>query len=160
MDWNFGTVFESVADAIPDHTALVQGDRRRTWQELDERAARLAAALRDAGLGPGSKVAFYLYNSNEYLETLFACFKLRAVPANVNYRYTADELAYLLDNSDAEAVVFHGELGERVDAVRDRGPEGPARRAGRRRGAARRRRRRLRGAHRGARADGADRTLG
>ena len=119
MDWNFGTVFESVADAIPDHTALVQGDRRRTWQELDERAARLAAALRDAGLGPGSKVAFYLYNSNEYLETLFACFKLRAVPANVNYRYTADELAYLLDNSDAEAVVFHGELGERVDAVRD-----------------------------------------
>ena len=123
MDWNFGTVFESVADAIPDHTALVQGDRRRTWQELDERAARLAAALRDAGLRPGSKVAFYLYNSNEYLETLFACFKLRVVPANVNYRYTADELAYLLDNSDAEAVVYHGELAERVGAVRDRAPK-------------------------------------
>ena len=63
MDWNFGTVFESVADAIPDHTALVQGDRRRTWREFDERAARLAAALRDRGLAPGSKVAFYLYNS-------------------------------------------------------------------------------------------------
>ncbi len=81
--------------------------------------ARLAAALRDRGLGPGSKIAFYLYNSNEYLETLFACFKLRAVPANVNYRYTDDELAYLLDNSDAEALVFHGSLGEQVDAVRD-----------------------------------------
>jgi fatty-acyl-CoA synthase len=119
MNWNFGTVFESVADAVPDHTALVQGECRRTWRELDERAARLAAALRDLGLGPDSKVAFYLYNSNEYLEALFACFKLQAVPANVNYRYTADELAYLLDNSDAEAVVFHGSLGERVDAVRD-----------------------------------------
>ena len=119
MDWNFGTVFESVADTIPEHTALVQGDRRRTWRELDERAARLAAALRDLGLGPDSKVAFYLYNSNEYLETLLACFKLRAVPANVNYRYTADELAYLLENSDAEAVVFHGSLGKQVDAVRD-----------------------------------------
>jgi fatty-acyl-CoA synthase len=119
MDWNFGTVFESVADEIPDHPALVQGERRRTWREFDERAARLAAALRDQGVGPGSKVAFYLYNSNEYLETLFACFKLRAVPANVNYRYTADELAYLLDNSDAEALVFHGSLGGRVDAVRD-----------------------------------------
>jgi len=119
VDWNFGTVFESVADTIPDHTALVQGDRRRTWRELDERAARLAAALRDLGLGPDSKVAFYLYNSNEYLETLLACFKLRAVPANVNYRYTADELAYLLENSDAEAVVFHGSLGKQVDAVRE-----------------------------------------
>ena len=119
MDWNFGTIFESVADAIPEHTALVQDGRRRTWREFDERAARLAAALRDLGLGPDSKVAFYLYNCNEYLEALLACFKLRAVPANVNYRYTADELAYLLDNSDAETLVFHGSLGERVDAVRD-----------------------------------------
>jgi acyl-CoA synthetase (AMP-forming)/AMP-acid ligase II len=119
LDWNFGTVFEAVADEIPDHTALLQGDRRHSWRALDERAARLAAALRELGLGPDSKVAFYLYNSNEYVETLLACFKLRAVPANVNYRYTADELAYLLDNSDAEAVVFHGSVGDRVDAVRD-----------------------------------------
>ena len=121
MNWNFGTVFESVADAIPEHTALVQDGRRRTWREFDERAARLAAALRDLGLGPDSKIAFYLYNCNEYLEALLATFKLRAVPANVNYRYTADELAYQLENSDAEAVVFHGSLGERVDAVRDPG---------------------------------------
>jgi 3-oxocholest-4-en-26-oate---CoA ligase len=119
MNWNFGTVFESVADAIPEHTALVQDGRRRTWREFDERASRLAAAFRALGLGPGSKVAFYLYNSNEYLETLFATFKLRAVPANVNYRYTEEELAYLLENSDAEVVVFHGSLGKQVDAVRD-----------------------------------------
>jgi fatty-acyl-CoA synthase len=123
MNWNFGTVFESVADAIPDSTALVQGERRRTWREFDERAARLAAALRDLGVGHDSKVAFYLYNSNEYLETLQACFKLRAVPANVNYRYTEHELAYLLENSDAEVVVFHGSLGDRVGAVRDRAPK-------------------------------------
>jgi 3-oxocholest-4-en-26-oate---CoA ligase len=119
MNWNFGTVFESVADAIPDSPALVQDERRRTWHEFDERAARLAAAFRALGLGPDSKVAFYLYNCNEYLETLFATFKLRAVPANVNYRYTSEELAYLLENSDAEVVVFHGSLGDRVDAVRD-----------------------------------------
>src|SRR5437867_712518 len=75
VNWNFGTVFESVADAIPDHTALVQGERRRTWREFDERASRLAGAFRALGLGPDSKVAFYLYNSNEYLETLFATFK-------------------------------------------------------------------------------------
>src|SRR5262245_47942468 len=122
VNWNFGTVFESVADTIPDRTALVRGERRRTWREFDERASRLAAALGAIGLGPDSKVAFYLYNSNEYVETLLACFKLRAVPANVNYRYTEEELAYLLENSDAEAIVFHGSLGERVRAVRNEAP--------------------------------------
>jgi 3-oxocholest-4-en-26-oate---CoA ligase len=123
MDWNFGTAFESVADAVPNGTALVHGDRRRTWAELDERAARLASALRELGLGAGSKVAFYLYNSSEYLEALLACFKLRAVSANVNYRYTEQELGYLLENSDAEAVVFHGSLGGRVGAVREQAPK-------------------------------------
>src|SRR5260370_22844223 len=112
MNWIFGTGFESVADAIAARTALVQGGRRRTWAEFDERASRLAAALRDLGLGRDSKVAFYLYNSNEYLETLFACFKLRAVPANVNYRYTEEWLAYLLENSDADSIVDHGSLGK------------------------------------------------
>ena len=62
----------------------------------------------------GSKVAMYLYNAPEYLETTFAAFKLRAVPVNVNYRYLADELHYLLDNADAEVLVYHGALGERV----------------------------------------------
>jgi acyl-CoA synthetase (AMP-forming)/AMP-acid ligase II len=123
MHRNFGTAFESVADAAPSEIALVHGHRRRSWREFDERAARLASALRELGLGPDSKVAFYLYNSSEYLETLLACFKLRAVPANVNYRYTEQELAYLLENSDAEAVVFHGSLGGRVGAVRERAPK-------------------------------------
>jgi 3-oxocholest-4-en-26-oate---CoA ligase len=123
MNWNFGTVYESVADAIPEQTALVQDGRRRSWQEFDERAARLAGALRALGLGTDSKVAFYLYNCNEYLETLFATFKLRAVPANVNYRYTEHELAYLLENSDAEAVVFDGSLADRIGAVRDKAPK-------------------------------------
>src|SRR6266536_3608847 len=107
MNWNFGTLFESVADAIPDSTALVHDDRRRTWREFDARAARLAAAFRDLGLGPDSKVAFYLYNSNEYLETLFATFKLRAVPANVNYRYTEHELSYLLEHSGDDLIFLY-----------------------------------------------------
>jgi fatty-acyl-CoA synthase len=122
VNWNFATVWESVGDALPDHLALVQGDRRRTWREFDERAARLAGGLRAAGLGPGSKVASYLYNGNEYMEGVFGSFKLRAVPVNVNYRYLEDELVYLLDNSDAEALLFHGSLGDRVAKVLDRAP--------------------------------------
>ncbi|MDQ1519115.1 MAG: 3-oxocholest-4-en-26-oate---CoA ligase, partial [Actinomycetota bacterium] len=122
MNWNFATVWESVGDALPDRLAIVQGDTRRTWREFDDRSARVANGLRAAGLGPGSKVASYLYNGNEYLEGLFASFKLRAVPVNVNYRYLEDELVYLLDNSDAEVLLFHGSLGDRVAKVRDRAP--------------------------------------
>jgi acyl-CoA synthetase (AMP-forming)/AMP-acid ligase II len=120
--WNLADVLEAVADAVPERRALVQGTRQVSWRELDDRAARLAAGLRDLGLTPGSKVALYLYNSNEYLEASFAAFKLRGVHVNVNYRYLEDELAYLADNADAEVVIFHGLLGDHVAAVRDRCP--------------------------------------
>jgi acyl-CoA synthetase (AMP-forming)/AMP-acid ligase II len=123
LAWNFADLWESLSDALPERTVLVQGDRRVTWRGFDERAARLAAAFSAAGLMPGSKVASYLYNSNEYSEGVYATFKMRGVPANVNYRYLEDELAYLLDNSDAEAVLFHGSLGERVAKVRDQAPK-------------------------------------
>ena len=122
MDWNLASIFESVSDALGDRVALINGNTRRSWSEFDDRAARVAAALRDAGLGPNSKVAQYAYNSNEYSEGVFATLKLRAVPVNVNYRYTEDELLYLLDNSDAEALIFHGSLGEQVAKVLDRAP--------------------------------------
>ena len=122
MSWNFATVWEAVADAVPDNVAIVQGARQRTWRDFDDRAARLAGALDELGTGPDAKVASYLYNGNEYLEGLYATFKLRAVPVNVNYRYLEDELAYLLENSDAEVLVFHGALGEHVAKVRDEIP--------------------------------------
>jgi fatty-acyl-CoA synthase len=122
VDWNFATLWESVRDALPDRIAIVQGERRLTWSQFDDRAARLAQALHSAGLEPGAKVASYLYNGNEYLEGLFATFKMRGTAVNVNYRYLEDELVYLLDNSDAEALFFHSSLGDRVAKVRDRAP--------------------------------------
>lgn len=118
MEFAFATVWEAIADAVPDRPALVQGEQRISWADYEGRSARLAGALAEAGLGPDSKVALYLYNSPEYGEASFAAFKSRGVPVNVNYRYLADELAYLIDNSDAEAVVFHSSLGERVEAAR------------------------------------------
>src|SRR5260370_6386527 len=122
MEWNFADIWESIADALPDHVALVQGIRRVTWGQFDDRAARLAAALTEAGLRPGSKVASYLYNSNEYSEGVYATFKMRGVPTNVNYRYLEDEPAYLIDNSDAEARLFHGELGDRAAKIHPQPP--------------------------------------
>ncbi len=120
---HFATVWESIADEIGDDTALVHGSTRRTWTEFDQRSARLASAFVDAGLTPDSKIGLYLYNSNEYLEAQYAGFKMRGVPINVNYRYLDEELWYLLDNSDAEALVFHSSLGDRVSRVVDRLPK-------------------------------------
>ena len=122
MEAHLATLWESFADAVGDREALVCGESRCTWREFDDRAARLAAAFTAAGLKTDSKVALYLYNSNEYLESQFAAFKLRAVPVNINYRYLDDELLYLLDNSDSEILVFHTSLGDRVARVMDRAP--------------------------------------
>ena len=106
-----------------DRSGWALGETRRTWGDYEARAARLASAFREAGLGPDSKVGLYLYNCVEYCETQFGAFKGRFVPVNVNYRYLDDELAYLLENSDAEALVFHTSLGDRVARVMERCPK-------------------------------------
>jgi acyl-CoA synthetase (AMP-forming)/AMP-acid ligase II len=123
MEMHYATVWESIADEIGDRTAIVHGPIRRTWTEYDDRSARLAGAFVAGGLRPDCKIGLYLYNSNEYLESQFAAFKMRGVPVNVNYRYLDEELWYLLDNSDAEAVVFHSSLGDRVARVVSRLPK-------------------------------------
>ena len=123
MEKQFATIWESIADSIGDSPAVTQGAVTRTWTEYEQRASRIASALVDAGLQPQSKVGLYLYNSNEYLEAQFATFKFRGVPVNVNYRYLDEELLYLLDNSDAEALFFHSSLGDRVARVVDRLPK-------------------------------------
>jgi 3-oxocholest-4-en-26-oate---CoA ligase len=120
VDIDVATAWEIVSDALPDRDALVQGERRVTYRAFDETAARLASAIEQAGVGEGGKVALYLYNCPEYMLGEFAAFKHRAIPVNVNYRYLDDELAYLIDNSDAEVLVFHRSLGDRVGRVRER----------------------------------------
>jgi fatty-acyl-CoA synthase len=120
LELHYATLWESIADSIGDRDALAHGALRRSWSDYDDRAARLASAFGEAGLGRDSKVGLYLYNGNEYLEAQFAAMKMRGVPVNVNYRYLDDELLYLLDNSDAEALVFHTSLGDRVARVMER----------------------------------------
>ncbi|MEK7422336.1 MAG: AMP-binding protein, partial [Actinomycetota bacterium] len=106
--WNLADIWEHNADRFPDAVAQVHGDQVSTWTEFDRRADGLAATLIGRGVGHQDKVAHYLYNCPEYLESMFALFKAALVPVNTNYRYTDDELAHLWDNADAVAVVFHG----------------------------------------------------
>ena len=119
---SFASVWELVADAIPDAPAVVQGDRRVSYREVEDRAARLATVLAELGVARDAHVALYLHNCPEYMECLFALSKLRAVPANVNFRYLGSELAFLVDNADAEVLVYHRSLRERVDEARDQMP--------------------------------------
>jgi len=122
MEWHFGTLWESIADVIPDRAAVVCGKTRVSWGRWEERSARLASGFAAAGLRPESKIGLYLYNGIPYTEVQFAAFKGRHVPINVNYRYLDDELHYLLENSDSEALVFHNSLGDRVARVMPRCP--------------------------------------
>ena len=123
MGLHFATVWETIADLIADQKALICGAQERTWREYDERAARIAGLLHQHGLGVGSKVGIYLHNSNEYLEAQYGIFKLRGSPINVNYRYRAEELVYLLDNADAEAVFFQGCYAARIWEIRRQLPK-------------------------------------
>ena len=114
MDVSFGTIWEAIARDLPDAVAISEPARDYTFAEFEDRAARLATALAAAGIGPGDKVACYLYNGAPYLETMFAAFKVGAVPVNANYRYTKDELTALLADADAAALVFSGDLAANV----------------------------------------------
>jgi len=119
---NEATIWETVADAAGDAPAIIWGSRRLSWRDFEDRAARMAAVLSDMGVGPGGRVAIDLYNCPEYLEVIFAAFKLRAVPINVNYRYRPRELTYIVENSQSAVLVFHGSLGPRVaEVARDLG---------------------------------------
>lgn len=116
--WNYADLWERVAERRPDQDALVFGSDRRSWREFDRSANGLAGSFLAAGLARGAKVAVYLHSRPEYLESYFAAFKASLVPVNVNYRYRAGEVRYILDNADAEAVVFGSEFTDTVDEVR------------------------------------------
>ncbi|WP_017538402.1 acyl-CoA synthetase [Nocardiopsis halophila] len=114
MEFNLADLFEAVAARVPDRTALVCGDERRSYAELDARAGRLARHLAANGVRPGDRVAQYLYNGPHYIEALLAALKIRAVPVNVNYRYVAGELRSLLADADPAALVHDAAFDARA----------------------------------------------
>ena len=115
--YNFADMFEAMVDEVPDRTAVVVGTGRRTYAQLEARVNRLAHHLEEAGIEPGQHVGIYAYNSLEWVESMLALHKIRAVPVNVNYRYVEGELRYLFDNADLVAVVVQREFAPRVAAI-------------------------------------------
>ncbi|MGI8936710.1 MAG: acyl-CoA synthetase [Iamia sp.] len=117
MALNIADLFEHTVDAVPDRTALVVGDEHLSFAEVDQRANRLAHHLSTLGIGTGDHVGIYGQNSIEWMIAMMGAFKVRAVPININFRYVADELAYLFDNADLVALVHDVAYAPRVAAV-------------------------------------------
>lgn len=123
MSFGYGDVFDAVADAVqPDDPAIFCDGDRYTWGEFTAASNALARSFIAAGLKPGAKVAQYMRNSASYPLVFVAAMKARLAPVNVNYRYGPDELAYLIDNSDAEIVVFDADYADNARALKPRMP--------------------------------------
>ncbi|BBZ36112.1 acyl-CoA synthetase [Mycolicibacterium confluentis] len=136
INFNLGTVFSTVADAIGEHEFLVWRDKRFTYAEFAARVEGVANHLAAAGLGCHTErphlrghetgqdhLGLYLRNGNEYLEAMIAGYRARVAPFNVSYRYVEEELVYLLTDSRATALVYNAEFAPRVAAIRDRLPD-------------------------------------
>ncbi|MFQ5665588.1 MAG: acyl-CoA synthetase [Candidatus Binatia bacterium] len=122
MEFNLADLFENAVDHFGEREYLVCDGKRRTYREMDERANRLAHHLAGHGVGPGDHVGIYAYNCVEWVETLWAVFKIRAVWININYRYVEQELRYLFDNADLKSLVFQRQFAPRVAGVLDAMP--------------------------------------
>jgi acyl-CoA synthetase (AMP-forming)/AMP-acid ligase II len=118
MHFNIADLLERAADTLPDREALVAGGQRLTFRQLDERATRLGHHLRAAGISRGEHVGIHAYNCAEFVESMYAAYKIGAVPINVNYRYVEDELRYLFGNADLVAVIHQRRFAPRIAAIR------------------------------------------
>ena len=117
MEFNAADIFEGVVDRIPNREAVVLGETRLTYIELDSRANKAANALKKLGIKKGSHLGIYAFNCIEWLEIMLGAYKLCAIPININYRYVEEELKYLIDNADMEAIFFHKQFSTKIKNI-------------------------------------------
>jgi len=121
--WNYGDMYDAVARIVdPAQAALIHGARSISWRDFDIRSNNLARSLVVGGAQPDAKLAFYMRNHPAYMEGLVAAFKARQVHVNVNYRYVADEVRYILENADASTVLFAREFSPIVARIQGQLP--------------------------------------
>src|SRR5699024_12490445 len=91
-----GSSITSYSDSQPDKLSIVSGDNYLTYRQINRRINRLANVLNDLGVRKGDRVNVLLFNTNELMETLFACAKIEAIFVPINYRLSADEVEYIV----------------------------------------------------------------
>lgn len=119
MEFNAADIFEGVVQRIPDREAVVLGETRLTYKELDARANKAAHALKKLNISKGSHIGIYAFNCIEWLEIMLGAYKLCAIPININYRYVEEELKYLMNNADIEAIFFHQQFSNKLNNIAD-----------------------------------------
>lgn len=128
---SYAELHEAIAATRPDAECLIFRDKRFTWQDITDRTRQLANYLASQGLGCHTErdslngwetgqdhLAIYLHNGNEYLEAMLGSWKARVAPFNVNYRYVAEELQYLLTDSQATAIILHSRFAPLLQEIR------------------------------------------
>jgi acyl-CoA synthetase (AMP-forming)/AMP-acid ligase II len=122
--FNLADLFELVADTVPDRLALVAGSVRLPYAELDARANRFAHHLINSGVAPKAHFGILARNRAEWVEAMIGCYKSRTVPINLDHRYVAPELRYVVDSADLQVLVYERELSQLLadswDASADR----------------------------------------
>ena len=124
MSWNYGDILDAVARVVPaDRAALIYGEDLVTWGEFDRRTNNLARTLVERGLAPGDRVAILCRNHPGYIEAVVASLKSRTINVNINFRYTADEIAYVMDDCGASALFYQDTLEAVVPELKSRLPD-------------------------------------
>ena len=118
MEFNAADIFEGVVDRVPDREAIVHGSTRLTYKELDARSNKAANALKKLGIKKGSHIGIYAFNCVEWLEIMLGAYKLCAIPININYRYVEEELKYLIENADMEAIFYHKQFSNKLENIK------------------------------------------
>jgi long-chain acyl-CoA synthetase len=115
---SLGKMLTESTEHYPGNTAIIQGERRLTYQELNRAACALGNHLRSLGLGKGDKVALMLPNCAEFIIAYFGIQKMGGVAVTLNVQSTPYELLHLLGNSDTQCLITQGILAKRFEEIR------------------------------------------
>ena len=97
----------------------MEGEEKWTYKQLNEKARAYANQLKSVGIQKGDRVGILLYNCLEYIALYFAVAKIGAIAVRLNFRLTANELDYAINDSGVKLLAFHSSLQDRIEPIRD-----------------------------------------
>lgn len=123
MEFNVADLIERIAANVPEREAVICGSQRATYRHFDEQSRQFGRYLLGVGLRKGDHVGIYAYNSIEWIVAMLGCYKIGAVPININYRYVEDELLHIFRDADLKALVYDVEFSAKLNAIREQVPQ-------------------------------------